>query len=66
MCATVADESSKVLHSAAAAVVDGSVLGASGVELDGGEALDLFRNVVGGGVDLGDGDVVGERLEKTS
>lgn len=52
------DEGGKVLDRAGAAVGDWRVLLASGVELDGGEALDFIRDVVGGGIDLGDGDLV--------
>lgn len=58
--AVLLDELQQVLDGAGAGVVNGSVLLASGEELDGGEALDLIGNVVGGGVNLGDGHELGE------
>jgi hypothetical protein len=60
VAAVVADELGKSLDGAGTAVLDGLVLGASLEELDGGEARDVIGNVVGGGVNLGDGDLVGE------
>ena len=50
----VLDELGQVLDGAVAAVLDGRGLGARGEELDGREALDLVRDVVGCGVDFGD------------
>lgn len=58
--AAVLDEVGQVLDGAGAVVVDGAVLGAGGVQLDGGEAGDILGDVVGGGIDLGDGDLVVE------
>ncbi len=59
--AGVADELGEVLDGAGAVVVDrGRVLLAGGEELDGGEALDLLRDVVGRRVDFGDDDLLGE------
>jgi hypothetical protein len=60
VAAVVANELSKGLDGAGAAVLNGLVLGAGLEELDGGEARDVIGNVVGGGVNLGDGDLVGE------
>jgi hypothetical protein len=60
VAAVVADELGKSLDGAGTAVLDGLVLRASLEELDGGEARDVIGNVVGGGVNLGDGDLVGE------
>jgi hypothetical protein len=60
VAAVVADELGKSLDGAGTAVLNGLVLGASLEELDGGEARDVIGNVVGGGVNLGDGDLVGE------
>lgn len=54
------DEGCEILDCAGAAVVDGGVFGAGGEELDGGEALDLVGDVIGGCVDFGDGDLGGE------
>jgi len=64
--AAVADERSKVLDRATAAVLDGDILGACSVELDRGESGDLLGDVVGGGVNLGNGNVVGEWDEEAS
>lgn len=52
------DELDQVLNGAGAGVGDGGILVACGVELDGGEALNLIGNVVGGSVNLGDDDLV--------
>jgi hypothetical protein len=52
------DELGQVLNGAGAIVGNGLVLLASGVKLDGREALDVIWHVVGGGIDLGDGDLV--------
>jgi hypothetical protein len=60
VAAVVADELGKSLDGAGTAVLDGLVLRAGLEELDGGEARDVIGNVVGGGVNLGDGDLVGE------
>ena len=60
VAAVVADELSKGLDGTGTAVLDRLVLGAGLEELDGGEARDVIGNVVGGGVNLGDGDLVGE------
>jgi hypothetical protein len=57
------DEGGEVLNSAGTAVLDGLTLAVGGEELDGRETLDLVGNVVGGGIDLGDGDLVGVGLE---
>lgn len=59
VAAVLGDELGEVLNSARAAVLNGLVLLASGEQLDGGEALDLIGNVVGGSVDLGDGNLGG-------
>ena len=56
----VANELGKSLNGAGAAVLDGLVLGTGLEELDGREARDVIGNVVGGGINLGDGDLVGE------
>lgn len=56
--AVVADELCEVLDGAGAGVVDRGGLLAGGVELDGRETLDLVGDVVGGGVNLGDDDLV--------
>ena len=56
--AFLADELGDVSDAAVARVFDRGVFGAGGEELDGGEARDLVRDVVGGGVDFGDGDRV--------
>ena len=50
------DELGEVLDGAITLVFDRRVLGAGGEELDGGEALDLIGDVVGRGIDFGDGD----------
>ena len=60
VAAVVADEVREGLDAAGAAVLDGLVLGAGLEELDGGEARDVIGDVVGGGVNLGDSDLVGE------
>jgi hypothetical protein len=56
----VADELSKSLDGAGPTVLDGLVLGASLEELDGREASNVVGNVVGGSINLGNGDLVGE------
>lgn len=61
VAAVVADEVGQGLDGAGAAVLDGLVLGAGLEELDGGEAGDVVRDVVGGRVDLGDRHLIGER-----
>jgi len=62
MAAIVANEIDEILDGAGAGVVDGLVLGAGFEELDGGEALDLVRDVVGGRIDFGDDNFVGKGL----
>ena len=65
LVATVlSNESSEVLNSAGTAVLDGLTLAVGREELDGRETLDLVGNIVGGGIDLGDGDLVGVGLEQ--
>lgn len=54
------DEVGEILNGARAGVVDGVGFGAGREELDGGEALNLVRDVVGGCVDFGDGNLFGE------
>jgi len=54
------DESREVLDSAAAAVIDWTVLLASSVKFDGWETLDLVWNVIESCVDFGNGDFVGD------
>jgi hypothetical protein len=66
VAAVVADELGKGLDGAGTAVLNGLVLGAGLEELDGREAGDVIGNVVGGGIDLGDGDLVGEGSELLS
>ena len=56
--AVLLDERDQVLNSPGSRVGDGLGLLAGGVQLDGGEALDLIRNVVEGGVNLGDDNLV--------
>jgi hypothetical protein len=51
------DESRQILDSARTSVLDGLSLGVGAVKLDGGETLNLIGNVVGSGIDLGDGDL---------
>lgn len=55
--AVVLDELSEVLDGAGTGVDDGFGFAAGGEQLDGGEALDLVGDVVGRGVDFGDGDL---------
>jgi len=65
LVATVlSNESGEVLNSAGTAVLDGLTLAVGREELDGRETLDLVGNIVGGGIDLGDGDLVGVGLEQ--
>jgi hypothetical protein len=54
------DEVGEVLNGAGAAVLNRGVLGTSREQLDGRETLDLDGDVVGGGVNLGDGHQLGE------
>lgn len=54
------DEGDQVLDGAVTSVLNGRVLGASGVDLDGREASDGVGDIVGGGVDLGDGDLLAQ------
>lgn len=60
VAAVVADEIGQSLDGAGTVVLHGLVLGAGLEELDGGEAGDVIGDVVGGGVDLGNGHLVGE------
>lgn len=60
VAAVVANKLGKSLDGTGTAVLNGLVLGAGLEELDGGEARDVIGNVVGGSVNLGDGDLVGE------
>jgi hypothetical protein len=53
--AVVADKGDEVLDGAGATVINGGVLCASGVELDGRETSDFFGDIVEGCVDFGDG-----------
>jgi hypothetical protein len=53
--AVVTDEGDEILDGAGATVVNGGVLCASGVELDGGETGDFFGDIVEGCIDCGDG-----------
>ena len=64
MAAILLDELGEVLDRARTLVRDWAILLAGWVQLDGGETLDLVWHVVEGGVDLGDGDFVGEGLEE--
>lgn len=56
--AVLLDEVGKVLDSTRALVGDGGVLATGGVELDGRETLDLIRDIVQGGVNLGNDNLV--------
>lgn len=58
--AVLLDKSGQVLHGARPRILNGLALGTSRVELDGREASDRIRDVVGGGVDLGNGDLLGQ------
>jgi len=62
----VANERSKILDSTAATVLDGDIFGPCSVELNGRESSNLLGNVVGGGVNLGDGNMVGKWDEEAS
>ncbi len=53
------DEGGEILDGAGAAVDDGLGFGAGGEELDGWEAGDFVGNIVGGGVDFGNGNLGG-------
>ena len=64
--AVLLDELDEVLNGPVTAVGDGGVLLASGEQLDGREALDIIRDVVGGGINLGNNDLVAERLGQGS
>lgn len=55
------DEVGEILNGPRAGVVDGVGFGAGREELDGGEALNLVRDVVRGCIDFGDGNLFGER-----
>jgi hypothetical protein len=56
--AVLLDEVGEILDGTRALVSNGSVLGAGGVELDSRETLDLIGDVVQGGVNLGDDNLV--------
>lgn len=56
--AVLLDEGDEILNGAGASVLNGRVLGTSGVDLDGGEASDGVRHIVGSGINLGDGDLL--------
>lgn len=56
--AVLLDEGDEILNGAGASVLNGRVLGTSGVDLDGGEASDGVRHVVGSGINLGDGNLL--------
>jgi hypothetical protein len=60
------DELDEVLDSAGTVVCNWRVLLSGSVELDGWETLDLIRNIVESGVDLGNGNLVGVALEEFS
>lgn len=66
VCAAVADEGRQILGSAWTAVIDGCVLFASSVELDGRESGNLLRHIVGRGVDLGNSNKIAMRAEQTT
>jgi hypothetical protein len=55
--AVLLNEVCKVLHGAGTRVLNWGILGAGREELNGGESSDGVRNVVSGGVNLGDGDL---------
>ena len=56
MFAILFDEDCKVFCCAGAGVCQRLALAASGEELDGGEALDFIRDIIGGCVNFGDDD----------
>lgn len=56
--AVLLDEVEEVLNGTRSSVVNGRVLGLGGEELNGGEAGNVIRNVVGSGIDLGNDDLV--------
>jgi hypothetical protein len=58
--AVVTDKVGQILNSAGTGVINGGTLATGRVELDGREAADLIGDIVGGGIDLGDGDLGGE------
>jgi len=60
VAAVVANKLSKGLDGTGTAVLNGLVLGAGLEELDGRKARDVIGNVVSGGINLGDSDLVGE------
>lgn len=53
----ITHEIREILDRAGTLVFDWRILCACGIKLDGGEAGDLVGDVVGGGIDLGDGDL---------
>ena len=55
--AVLLDEVGQVIHSPGAEILNRRVLGASGEQLDSGEASDRLRDIVGSGIDLGNGDL---------
>lgn len=66
VAAVLLDELSQVLNSASTLVGNWRVLLAGWVELDGGEALNLIRDIIEVSINLGDGNLVGEGLEELS
>jgi hypothetical protein len=53
--AVLLDEVGKILDGSGPGVVNRDIFGTGGEELDSWEALDLLGDVVGGGINLGDG-----------
>lgn len=64
VAAVLRNELCEVLDGPGTAVLDGVLLVAGTVKLDGGETLDLIGNIVCGSVNLCDSDEVGEAFEK--
>jgi hypothetical protein len=62
--AILLDKCGEILNSTATRVEDWSVLLSGNEELDGREALDVIWNIVGGGIDLGNDNLVAEWLEE--
>jgi hypothetical protein len=60
------DEFNEIFDSAGTVVCNWGVLLSGGVEFDGWETLDLIWNIVGSGVNLGDGNLVRVALEEFS
>lgn len=55
--AVLLHEVGQVIHTPGAKILNRRILGASGEQLDGGEASDRLRDIVGSGIDLGNGDL---------